>query len=130
MPTQAWYDAVPQLPANHVATKSAARAARTAFHIMDKPTDVILLRHGAQLTPQTVRIEGRNAARLIGGLDIVNQQTYQRDMVIFGVKDHPTLPTLDIQANDEFWLNGSPYRVTQVTDHAGERQAFAERTQG
>lgn len=128
MPSQEWFDASPY-PATHAADKSEARSFTTVRRIMDKPSDIIIMRGSTPLTSQTVRIEGRSSTRVLGTLQNSNQSTFLREITVFGIRDHPTLPDLNVKVNDRFGYAGDSYMVIGVTLHAGEIQAAAERLQ-
>ena len=129
MPTHAWYDNSPY-PQDHAATKSQRRAVGTVKRVMDKPTDIRIFRNGSFLAEdQTVRIEGRGSTLNLGTRDLSNSDTFVRSITVFGVRDHPTLPDLDIQVGDRFGYASGNYVVTGITLHAGEIQAACERVQ-
>lgn len=129
MPSADWLNASPY-PTDHADVKSQYRANGTVRRIMDKPTDIRILRNGAFLDfDQTVRIEGRSTTDIQGTRDFGNSVTYTRGITVFGVRDHMTLPDLDIQINDRFGYDSTMYVVRGITLHAGEIQAACERYQ-
>lgn len=101
---------------------TAERRAIAAWsRIQDKPTSITIKRLG---TAQTVRIEYSetgNQANSPAGQGAV------RGVVVFGIRDHPTLDDTNIRANDRFVLNGVEYTVLDVVRTIGEVQARAER---
>lgn len=119
-----------EYPPELIAVKNKMRAYSTARRISEKPSMIKLKRNGAFLDAQRVRIEGVSGTQDFGNRVIGNADTYERGIVIFGVKDHATLDDLDIAINDEFGYQGSLYIVTGVTYHSGEVQASAKRLQG
>lgn len=128
MPSPAWIDASPY-PADYAEQVSERRSHDTVKRIMAKPTDINVLRGTTFLASQTVRIEGRATSATFGDVQVTNSNTYMRDATVFGVRDHPTLPDLDIKVGDKFGYNDATYRVVGVTLHRGEIQAAAERLQ-
>lgn len=108
--------------------KSQRRARTTERRILDKPAEIILHRSGRVLDPQIVRIEGANATSATS-VELSNMFLGHRNIVIFGFRDHATMPDFDVKVGDEFGHNEANYRVTGFTLHAGEIQASAERIQ-
>lgn len=128
MPSAAWLSASPY-PATHAADKSERRSHGTVRRIMDKPTDIVVKRGSSFLASQTVRIEGKAGTSQEGSRLSGNQTTYTRLVTVFGIRDHPTIPDLNIAAGDRFGTPEGNFVVLGVTFHAGEVQATAERLQ-
>ena len=97
------------------------RALRAWNLIQRDPSSVTLLRQGAKLDPQTMRVElssgGRTNDMPVGliGTQIV---------VLFGIKDHPTLPDTDIKRLDRAVIDNKEYTIDVLIDAPGEVQAF------
>ncbi len=105
----------------------AARAADTWRRIQDQPTAITIRRDGAALDPQTVRIEFSDQAR--EDLDVrrgLNITPGVQRAVVFGVRDHPTVPDTDIQRADRFVVGATEYEVIGVIAASGEVQAVCE----
>ncbi len=122
MPTREWMTN-DYYGAGWVANKVTERTTRTASHIADKPTAIVLYRAGTAQASQTVRIELSGGVSNAGNVAVANMQTYKRGVVLFG------LPTFNVQIGDTFGYQGARFTVTGITTHSGEIQAHAERTQ-
>jgi hypothetical protein len=102
----------------------AFRAARAWLRINDKPSSITIVRDGvADLAAQTVRVEvnpiGETVSPALGSLG-------QGSVTVYGIRQHATLPDTDIRRGDRFLLGGRVYRITNVIDTLGERQATGE----
>lgn len=128
MPSSVWTNAI-NLPATWVSDKSQRRSWRTAFHIMDKPTDITIERHGTTLPAQTVRIEATRGYSPTSTRDFSNANMFQRGMTVFGILDHPTIPNLNAAIGDRFGYMNELYEVQEITRHAGEIQLSVQRFQ-
>jgi hypothetical protein len=117
----AWLGSGGGLPTS-VAQQRAALAWR---RITDKPTKVVFrTRARVALAEQTVRLEYDDAVR-----EVVSAagQAPVRGLVIFGIRNHATLPDTDIQEGYTFNVGGDSYRVIDInTRLIGEVQAHAE----
>ena len=128
MPSRDWM-------ANTLDILSASQTAEDRSHstlrrINRKPSTIIIERsEGVFLAAQTVRIEGVRSDNVLGTIAENNAQVYVRDIVVFGLRDHPTLPDLDIRVGDRFGWDGDDYRITGINPHSGEVQAFGLRIQ-
>jgi len=106
-----------------VVVNVAARAEYAWRRINDKPDSVTLYRKTVAQTDQTVRIESlENMREATGGAGTSSL----RGVVVFGVKDHPTVTDTDIQRGDTFLLNDIKYRVVDLVFVPGEVQARCE----
>lgn len=128
MPSNVWYESSPYVR-SWVADKAVRRAMTTVRRIMDKPYDVSFERNGQFISEQTVRIEGRIGVETQAHRTFANANTFERGVIVFGVRNHPTIPTLDIQVGDRFGYLDANYVVIGVTYHSGEIQAHADREQ-
>lgn len=100
--------------------------------IQRDPKSITLYRQGVFLADQTVRIEHDNTSRVrdtpIGRVNV-------QGLKIYGTLDHATVPDLDVQVGDRFWLDTgvdqvkSEYEVRQVMRLPGQIQAIAERNE-
>lgn len=105
------------------AISATARAIMAWQRIQDRATSITVYRGSVAQTAQTVRIEYSsvtNERREAG-------QASLRDIVIFGVQDHPDVSDTNLQKGDQFTLTDGTYRVIDVIDLPGEVQARAER---
>lgn len=114
-----WYDANSILPLS-----AAARAILAYRRIMDRSSSIVLRREVADLSAQTVRIEYSSSASESQG---ETGEAGQRGVVVFGVKDHPTVTDTDIARGDRFSIGNAVYEVTDVNEVPGEIQATARR---
>jgi hypothetical protein len=79
--------------------------------ILDKDTDISLLRNGVTLDPQTVRIEWDDIS---SDANDMSGNSTQRTAIIFGVRGHPDIDDLDIQVWDTFRIDAVEYTVVSV----------------
>jgi hypothetical protein len=87
------------------------RAEIQQSHILDKPTDVELLREGVPLPPQTVRIEPDNSSQDANS-DLGDSRL--RKVQIFGIQGHPELDDTDIEMWDTFRYKDAEYTVLNI----------------
>lgn len=108
------------------AIDEAPRAATAWTRILEKPTSVTIKREtGATIAAQTVRIEASNTVREIAA---TTGKSSSRDVIVFGIKGHPTLPDTDIRQGDRFAVAGTQYRVVDLVLTLGSKQARCEQT--
>jgi hypothetical protein len=95
-----------------VPTQWAIRAQIQWARILDKPTDITIRRGNRTLDPQTVRLEQDNnypqSATDASGSSAV------RRFILFGVRGHPTIDDLDIDAWDTWVMEEQEYTVISV----------------
>lgn len=106
---------------------AAERAALAWRRIEDKPSEITLMRETASpqwLAPQTVRLETSNSRDGEGTSPVGIEG--QQHLIVYGIRDHATLPDTDIERNDRFWLDGKGYEVRLIITTIGEIQAVAE----
>lgn len=77
---------------------------------------------------QTVRLEYDNRGDI--STNMVEGMSPKRDLVIFGVKDHPSVADTVIKEGYAFRFGGLNYKVIDVIPVPGEVQATAERYDG
>lgn len=112
---------------NYLRGQRAAHLAALAWRkIQDKPAVITILRRGQPLAPQTVRLENSNYGNLVerttSGFEVGDQ-----DMHVLGLKDHPSLPDLDIRRGDIFIYDGKTWKVANIiTTNLGWIQAYVE----
>lgn len=110
--------------------EAADRATDAWAHILEKPTSIVLVRgKNTTLAAQTVRIEFTSTTR---GTEVDGEgggQSANQSVVIFGVRDHPTIPDTNIERDDRFSDNGIFYRVSDVVRTIGQIQANADANQ-
>lgn len=107
-------------PASQVSRRAEIEWAR----IQDKPESIALLRYGTRMAAQTVRIEWDDTS--LNANSELGSATMRRGY-IFGVKDHPTEPDLDIDEWDTFVLETHEYTIVSVNKLLiGQIQALFE----
>lgn len=107
-----------------VQAQKGLRAQIQALRIEDKPENISFTRYEVDLPEQRVRVEWSDS--LSDANSDAGTATLRRGY-IFGYKDHPTLPDLDIQEWDTFVLYDNQYTVTSVNHHLiGQIQAAFE----
>lgn len=114
---------------NWLADTTASRAADAWSRINDKPASVTIYRDRTRTTPdetldpQTVRLEFSSTVRELMG---EGGRSSIRDLIVFGVRGHESVPDTDIRRGDVFEHAGGRYRVVDVLMTTGEVQARAE----
>jgi hypothetical protein len=105
---------------------AASRAGDAWARILDDPTWVTFKRGSTILAAQKVRVEYSNSSG--GSPDIVGQagRSARIAAILFGVKDHPTLPDFNVQFKDRCALDGVQYQVNSIIHQVGEIQAICE----
>lgn len=104
-------------------TNARERAAAAWRRISEKPAQITIVRLETALSPQTVRIEFSDTVReKSGGAG----KSSVRDVIVFGVQGHGTVPDTNIQRDDLFAYEGARYRVIDVVLQTGEIQARCE----
>ncbi len=99
----------------------ADRAAAAWSRIQDKPTSIIIVRDGVAQTAQTVRIEYGNVSNEVQ--TAIGRNSVQ-DVVIFGIRNHLTLPDTDIRRGDTINIQSARYEVESILHTLGEVQAL------
>ena len=108
-----------------VATQWQIRAQIEWSRIQDKPIDVELIRGATTLPTQTVRIEYDN--RTPSDASDASGISAFKSMYVFGVRGHPEIDDLDIDAWDIFVLDDQEYTVINVNKRIiGQIQAYCE----
>ena len=113
---------------NNSSLDESHRAIRAWNLILRNPTEITVLRGSSEvLDPQQVRIEYSNTEREIDGS---SAKGAKRDVIIFGVKNHPDEDVLDtdIKRGDLFELNTQDFRVEEVMVVPGGIQVTAKAT--
>lgn len=121
-----WMDPYPYPPVGSVDPIETAefRAILAWHHINENPTIVVFAPSGgAPLAPQVVRIESDSGVQILSG--IAGVAPYRR-VIIFGVRDHPSVPDTDVDEGYRFVYMGDQYRVTDVLYPPGEVQAIVQ----
>ena len=96
----------------------------TAILIADKSTSITLIRDGAALAAQTVRIEQLDADSSVGSQ---GRETGTYDVGIIGYKGHPTMADTDIRRGDRFAVAGVLYEVGMLMPgEVNSVQAYAK----
>lgn len=112
------------LTGNTHAPVANERAGLAWRRIQDKPTVITVNRDGVTLPAQTVRIEYNETERVVTGE--ANGTSSSRDVILFGVKNHPTVADTDLKYGDRFAYNGQMFHVVFVITSIGEIQANCE----
>ncbi len=112
------------LTGNTHAPVGSERAVLAWRRIQDKPTSITINRDGVTHPAQTVRIEYNETGRVIMGE--ANSASAVRDVILFGVKNHPTVADTNLQYGDRFAYNGQIFKVVFVITTIGEIQANCE----
>ena len=95
-----------------VSTQTALRAQIQWARILDKSVDVELRRKGRTLPIQTVRIEQDNSFPQ-PSVDDAGSSSVRR-LMMFGVRGHPDIDDLDVDAWDTFVMDEQEYTVVSV----------------
>lgn len=93
---------------------SGDRALDTAARIAERPTSIVIIRAGAKLAAQTVRIEplsmpGERRERRGENAIVVNTAA-----LVTGYKGHDTIADTNIRRGDRFLADGRMMTVTAV----------------
>jgi hypothetical protein len=105
------------------AIAAGSRAVDAWRRISEKPSSITLVRGTTELAEQTVRVEYSAAVREVQGS---TGRSSVRDVIVFGIQDHPTLDDTDIQRDDLFKHDGVQFRVVDVIYTLGEKQGRCE----
>ena len=105
------------------------RAIRTWNLILRDSTSLVLDRDGTPVPAQTVKLTFNQDTKWVGGDGSVGKSA-SRDIVIFGIKDHPTETATDLQTGDRFAVGKVLYEIRDVFDMPGGIGARAEQRSG
>lgn len=111
----------------------AAREQRRAVHALRRINDkwavttsvAFKTAAGATLAAQEVRVEVDNRS---SQLSSAAGQAPRMQLIVYGIRDHATLPDCDMKEGYRFVLGTDEYRIEKVTDNPGERQGIAVAT--
>lgn len=98
--------------ASLVQAQRETRARIQLARLGDKWETITFNRDGAWLAPQTVRIEFNDS--FVMGASSAAGVGFASRGVLFGLKDHPTLPDLDVDEWDTFVLGEKEYTIVLV----------------
>jgi hypothetical protein len=112
------------LASGNTAPNNTQRAVDAWKRINDKPVSITVNRNGTALATQTVRVEYSESERVITGE--ANGMSAVRDVVVFGVKNHPSVTDTNLQYGDLFAYDGQIFKVVFVISSIGEIQANCE----
>ena len=108
------------------AKRIAQRANDAVRRIGEKPTSIVLRTAGlVSLPAQTVRIEPSSN---VGEMTSTSGASPIREVIIFGVRGHSSVPDTVIDEGYTFNLEGDRYTVRDVIVTLGEVQAVARVT--
>ena len=113
----AWLGTVP----TYLKPQANIRAAAAWKRIQDKPETVAVWRNDDFDHNETVRLEWDNATNTMANTE--NAVTAITRVIVFGIRNHATLPNTDIVEGDEVYLGGEAYQVKDVLLTIGELQA-------
>ncbi len=116
--------------AGDFAISESQRAIDAWARINDNPStkkSIEIWRNGSVLDAQIMRVEFKSSSASKMGDANENALNYRVDVVLFGVKNHPSVDDTDIAPNDEFGIDGVNYRVEDTLLYAGEIQALCYR---
>jgi len=100
------------------------RAVLAWRRIQDRATSLVLDRDGVAQAAQTVRLD--YDATYFPQEDATGISA-RRELVVFGVVDHPTVTDTDIRVGDRFAVAFDHYEVFNVVALPGEVQALVRR---
>lgn len=101
---------------------SKERAERAWQRIQERPANIVIVRgKSITLAEQSVRVEYMSAERGVRGED--DSESSMRDIYVFGIQNHDTLPDTDIQRGDRFTFNDQIWRVDSLAYYPGQIQA-------
>lgn len=119
----AWITGIVDTPRVRTLTEHR-RAAEAWRRIQEKPLMVIFKNSsGVKLPGQAVRVESDNTAT--PSMSTVGTAP-KRKVVIYGIRNHPTLPNTDIKENYVFVYEGDQYRCIDIIVTLGEIQSIWE----
>lgn len=105
----------------------ADRACAAWNRIQERPTDVVLIRDSSPLTAQCMRVEIKHTSTEESSKGLkLGERSNKVDVVLFGIKDHPSETDTDMQRNDRFELDSLLYDIQTVYVYQGEIQGHAE----
>lgn len=97
---------------SYVQTQKALRAWIQVARLGDKWETISFRRGATYLDPQTVRLEFHG--NLSAEASSAAGTGFAQKGVLFGLKNHPTLPDLDAKEFDTFVLGTEEYTITHV----------------
>lgn len=103
---------------------TTVRAVAAWNRIQDKPSSIVIYRNEAALAAQTIRIEYESIAN---EKQTNVAESSERELILFGVKGHPTATDTDLENGDLFVYQSQQYKIEDVVTYPGEVQAKAKR---
>jgi predicted component of type VI protein secretion system len=112
------------------AQRAAQRAQNAYRRIQDKPTTIVFRKPNppgrpTSLAAQTLRVEVDNRASVTTG---ATGSAPRLGVLVYGWRDHPSLPNSDIAEGYTFTVGGDLYRIEDVILTLGEIQGTGVRT--
>jgi hypothetical protein len=105
---------------------TSIKAAEALRRISARPAQAVFRTpNGARLTAQTVRIESDNTAT--PGESTAGSAPV-RKVIVYGIKNHPTLPDTNMREGYVFVYEGDEYKCVDVISTRGEIQGIWEAT--
>jgi len=112
------------LNTSNTSPNTTQRAVDAWNRIGDKPVSITVIRGDTTLPIQTVRIEYSESERVVTGE--ASGMSAVRNVIVFGVKNHPSVANTNLQYGDMFSYDGQIFKIVFVMSTIGEIQANAE----
>jgi hypothetical protein len=120
---QSWTTGVVATP-RKITLLEQRRAAEAWRRILEKRLSVIFKNSAGQKLPgQVVRVESDNTAT--PSMSTVGSAP-KRKVIVYGIRNHATLPNTDIKENYVFVYDGDQYRCIDIIITLGEIQTIWE----
>lgn len=120
---QSWTTGIVDSPRQRVINEQK-RAAQAWRRIQEKPMSVVFKNSANQKLPgQVVRVESDNTAT--PSMSTVGSAP-KRKVIVYGIRNHATLPNTDIKENYVFVYDGDQYRCIDIIITLGEIQTIWE----
>lgn len=120
---QSWITGVIDTPKGRLINEQG-RAAEAWRRIQEKPMSVIFKNSaGSKLPGQVVRVESDNTAT--PSMSTVGTAP-KRKVIVYGIKNHATLPNTDMKETYTFVYDGDQYRCIDIIVTLGEIQGIWE----
>jgi len=120
---QSWTTGIVDSPRHRVINEQK-RAAQAWHRIQEKPMSVVFKTSSNQKLPgQVVRVESDNTAT--PSMSTAGTAP-KRKVIVYGIRNHATLPNTDIQENYVFVFDGDQYRCIDIIITLGEIQSIWE----
>lgn len=109
-------------------TIDGGRIAERRWRIIQRnATSITIYRDSSTLAAQTVRITRDDDMRRQDG---ERGRMVERDCVVHGIRQHPTVADTDIEVNDRFAIGETGYEVFAIAELPGGVQALCVEVDG